>query len=191
MTGVIEIAAGGAYTFDRDTFGHVLALRRDGTVWAWGDNEYGQLGDGKEACTGSARPLQTKMPVHADLTLELSPEGSWVPRREAKLLVSVRNDGMRATSGQITVKYELPTGLSYEAVEGDGWGCWIAGRAVTCAREAPLKAGESSTISLAVEIGEAAQPGVLNFAWLENEADRNEANNWAEEWVDVGAEPMD
>ena len=25
---------------------HSLALKQDGTVWAWGDNDYGQLGDG-------------------------------------------------------------------------------------------------------------------------------------------------
>lgn len=25
---------------------HSLALRADGTVWAWGNNDYGQLGDG-------------------------------------------------------------------------------------------------------------------------------------------------
>ena len=25
---------------------HVLALLSDGTVWAWGNNAYGQLGDG-------------------------------------------------------------------------------------------------------------------------------------------------
>ncbi len=27
---------------------HSLALREDGTVWAWGENEYGQLGNGKD-----------------------------------------------------------------------------------------------------------------------------------------------
>jgi alpha-tubulin suppressor-like RCC1 family protein len=28
------------------TANHSLALKRDGTVWAWGNNQYGQLGDG-------------------------------------------------------------------------------------------------------------------------------------------------
>jgi len=37
LTGVIAIAAG-AY--------HSLALKNDGTVWAWGYNNYGQLGNG-------------------------------------------------------------------------------------------------------------------------------------------------
>ena len=32
-----HIAAGG---------GHTVALKSDGTVWAWGRNYYGQLGDG-------------------------------------------------------------------------------------------------------------------------------------------------
>lgn len=39
LTGITAIAAGGWY-------GHSLALRQDGTVWAWGNNSAGQLGDG-------------------------------------------------------------------------------------------------------------------------------------------------
>lgn len=37
LTGIIALSSGHA---------HSLALKKDGTVWAWGDNEIGQLGDG-------------------------------------------------------------------------------------------------------------------------------------------------
>ena len=37
LSGVIAVAAGGA---------HSLAVKADGTVWAWGFNQYGQLGNG-------------------------------------------------------------------------------------------------------------------------------------------------
>lgn len=37
LDGVVDIAARGRFT---------LALKADGTVWAWGSNRYGQLGDG-------------------------------------------------------------------------------------------------------------------------------------------------
>jgi alpha-tubulin suppressor-like RCC1 family protein len=40
FTGVVEVEGGGY---------HSLALKSDGTVWAWGDNLYGQLGDGTNA----------------------------------------------------------------------------------------------------------------------------------------------
>jgi RHS repeat-associated protein len=47
LQGVTAIAAG-----DR----HILVLKGDGTVWAWGDNSYGQLGDG--GTTSSPTPVQ-------------------------------------------------------------------------------------------------------------------------------------
>ncbi|HKR03709.1 MAG TPA: T9SS type A sorting domain-containing protein [Bacteroidia bacterium] len=47
LTGVIAIAGGGA---------HSLALKNDGTVWAWGFNSYGALGNGTN--TDSNIPIQ-------------------------------------------------------------------------------------------------------------------------------------
>jgi alpha-tubulin suppressor-like RCC1 family protein len=47
LTGVTQISAGR---------GHTLALKSDGTVWAWGDNYYGQLG--VNSFTNSATPVQ-------------------------------------------------------------------------------------------------------------------------------------
>ena len=47
LTGISAIAAGG---------NHTLALKSDGTVWAWGENINGQLGDG--GSTNSGVPLK-------------------------------------------------------------------------------------------------------------------------------------
>ena len=49
LSGIIAIAAGES---------HTLALKNDGTVWAWGRNYYGQLGDG--TTTDSDTPVQVK-----------------------------------------------------------------------------------------------------------------------------------
>ncbi|TAJ78805.1 MAG: hypothetical protein EPO42_07300 [Gallionellaceae bacterium] len=49
LTGIISIAAG-AY--------HSLAVKNDGTVWAWGDNTQGQLGDGSK--TNRSSPVQVQ-----------------------------------------------------------------------------------------------------------------------------------
>lgn len=42
-------------------WGHVLARRSDGTVWAWGQNDYGQIGDGNRP-TNQTTPFQVKGP---------------------------------------------------------------------------------------------------------------------------------
>jgi alpha-tubulin suppressor-like RCC1 family protein len=57
LSDVVEIAAG-AY--------HCLARRADNTVWAWGSNRYGQLGDG----TRDNRwvPVQVQLPRNATIT---------------------------------------------------------------------------------------------------------------------------
>ena len=46
LSGATAISAGGCGRFAE---GHSLALLSNGTVMAWGDNEYGQLGDGSTA----------------------------------------------------------------------------------------------------------------------------------------------
>jgi alpha-tubulin suppressor-like RCC1 family protein len=49
---IVALSAGGD---------HVLALDATGTVWAWGDNAYGQLGSGAPGGS-SAAPLQVRLP---------------------------------------------------------------------------------------------------------------------------------
>ena len=48
LTGITAISAG--------FVSHAVALKNDGTVWAWGSNGYGQLGDG--TTTGRNIPVQ-------------------------------------------------------------------------------------------------------------------------------------
>lgn len=50
---MIAVAAGG-----ESSYGHTLALKSDGTVWAWGSNAIGQLGDG----TTIDRPTPFQVP---------------------------------------------------------------------------------------------------------------------------------
>lgn len=50
LTDIISVSAGS---------NHSLSLKSDGTVWAWGNNQYGQLGNG-EIGTNSATPIQVK-----------------------------------------------------------------------------------------------------------------------------------
>ncbi len=56
---------------------HSLAVGNDGSVWAWGRNHWGQLGDGTTADRGS--PVRVKGPDSLgflDLTLYIIPHGS-------------------------------------------------------------------------------------------------------------------
>lgn len=46
---VVRVAAG---------YAHSLAIRSDGSVWAWGDNRNGQLGNGETSATGVPTPQQ-------------------------------------------------------------------------------------------------------------------------------------
>ncbi|MBI3043630.1 MAG: fibronectin type III domain-containing protein, partial [Betaproteobacteria bacterium] len=54
LFGVTAIAAGGGWSFGYNS--HSLAVRSDGTVWAWGANGSGQLGDG--TTTNRTAPVQ-------------------------------------------------------------------------------------------------------------------------------------
>ena len=61
---IAAIAAGGS---------HSCALRQDGAIFCWGDNEYGQLGDG----TGGAYGDESLVPVRVgDLSISASPTTS-------------------------------------------------------------------------------------------------------------------
>jgi len=57
VTDVIAVAAGG-YSYNTSIYGHSLFVKSDGTLWAMGANNYGQLGDG--TTTNRASIVQVK-----------------------------------------------------------------------------------------------------------------------------------
>ena len=56
LNGVVEFGAGG----NSGSTGHQLAVTGDGTIWGWGDDLYGQLGDGKSKKKVST-PVKAKL----------------------------------------------------------------------------------------------------------------------------------
>ena len=67
LTGVIAVAAGAF---------HSLAVENDGSVWAWGSNEWGQLGN--NSTTDSDVPVQVKDPTGTSaLTGVIAVAGGW------------------------------------------------------------------------------------------------------------------
>jgi alpha-tubulin suppressor-like RCC1 family protein len=72
LTGVVQMSAGGA---------HSLAVRSDGTVWAWGANSFGQLGDTTLQRRSTAVQVQgltdiTAVFAHDNLSLALRRDGT-------------------------------------------------------------------------------------------------------------------
>jgi alpha-tubulin suppressor-like RCC1 family protein len=56
LTDIVSFAAGG----NSGSTGHQLAATSNGTLWGWGDDRYGQLGDGKTKKTVSS-PIKAKL----------------------------------------------------------------------------------------------------------------------------------
>jgi alpha-tubulin suppressor-like RCC1 family protein/Flp pilus assembly pilin Flp len=59
LSGITKLWAGYSFNF---------ALKSDGTLWAWGDNTYGELGDGT-AVTPRTTPEQITLPAFTNLAL--------------------------------------------------------------------------------------------------------------------------
>jgi large repetitive protein len=96
----------------------------------------------------------------------------------------VSNAGPTADPGPITVTDALPAGLSYASATGTGWVCSAAAEVVTCTAAAGLAVGQTSTISLVVDVGPLAFPTVTNVATVttpseETKADNNSADDTA------------
>lgn len=72
----------------------------------------------------------------ADLAIEKTHSGSFDAGGTGDYTLTVRNHGLRPTSGTVTVRDVLPDGLTATAISGMGWTCTLVN--ATCTRGDPL-----------------------------------------------------
>jgi uncharacterized repeat protein (TIGR01451 family) len=133
LTGMVAVGGGEA---------HSLGLKSDGTVWTWGSNSNGQLGNG--TYTDSSIPIQVSgltgvlgiaaggyhslvsLPQPAPaLGIAKSHSGAFIQGQQgATYTVTVANAaGAGPTSGTVTVTDTLPSGLTLVSMTGTNWTC--------------------------------------------------------------------
>jgi uncharacterized repeat protein (TIGR01451 family) len=135
---------------------------------------------GVALAAGEQAPLQQ---VAQDLAIQKTHTGNFQIGTQGTYFITVSNVGTGQVNGSVVVNDVLPAGLTPVQASGPGWtGCGITGQAVVCSHEnlSGLPAGSSlGTISIVVNVGQAAAPSVTNVATLANANDANTLNNSA------------
>ncbi len=126
-----------------------------------------------------------------DVSLTKVHNGDFSTGFQGTYTLTVSNTGTGATVGTTTVTDTLPAGLSFVAGDGTNWTCSAAGQDVTCTTSEPIQDGESSSITLTVDIASAAAPSVTNTASVANSGElNNSANNSASDTAAVNTPPV-
>jgi hypothetical protein len=117
----------------------------------------------------------------ADLALRVTSSGVLIPGRSVRVVVPMRDVGTGPTTGAISVHDSLPEGVRVRAelsASDDAGTCRADAGQLSCAREAPLAAGDSSRVVLTVErTGSAsAAPVALAFRVATADEVRVESN---------------
>ncbi len=130
---------------------------------------------------GEPAPLQQ---AAQDLAIAKSHTGNFQIGTQGTYFVTVTNVGTGQVNGSVVVNDTLPNGLAPVQASGPGWtGCGISGQIVSCSHQnlSGLPPGSSlGTISIVVNVGQAAAPSVTNVATLVNENDTNTAQQLGE-----------
>jgi uncharacterized repeat protein (TIGR01451 family) len=100
----------------------------------------------------------------ADLAIVKTTQTAPVPGGQAVYQLAVTNKGP-GLAKTITVKDNLPTGLSFVSATGPGWACTNEGSAITCVRGGSLDVGASAaSITVTAAVAAAVSGTVANTA---------------------------
>ncbi|HEY3132412.1 MAG TPA: BACON domain-containing carbohydrate-binding protein [Acidobacteriota bacterium] len=123
-----------------------------------------------------------------DLALSKRHIGTFNAGENGSYVLTVDNVGSVAITGTITVIDNLPAGTSFVSATGTGWSCSASGQVVTCTNAGPLATGDSSSITLTVNVSDSAPQQFVNTATLSHAKDANFFNNAASDRVALGIE---
>jgi alpha-tubulin suppressor-like RCC1 family protein len=120
LSGVRSVSAGGCGPYPE---GHSLALLDNGTVMAWGDNEYGQLGNG----TTTNSDVPTEVPgLHEVVAISAGELFSLALLRNGRVMAWGRNNvgqlGGGTINPEITVPVEVTELSAVTAISAGGCG---------------------------------------------------------------------
>lgn len=149
ITGVAAIAAGGQ---------HTIALKTDGSatgsVWVWGSNQWGQLGDGTQTNrTTPLRVLDAATAVAAGLehSLALLPDGTvrgWGRNTEAELGDGTQVNALRpVTMANLEEVVQISAGRRFSQATTREPSVWTSGEALGSTLVLPYRiAGAGTTV---------------------------------------------
>ena len=78
--------------------------------------------------------------------------------------ITVTNEGPNNTVSDVLVVDDLPAGLTYEGVEGDGWTCNAVGQTVNCVHPDVIKVDRSSSFKIDTSIATGTTGEITNTA---------------------------
>ncbi|MEP7380811.1 MAG: hypothetical protein ABI910_03950 [Gemmatimonadota bacterium] len=112
-----------------------------------------------------------------DLAIVKTATSPFVVGQNATYQLTVNNVSAASTTGITTITDLLPMGLTYVSASGSGWTCSVAAGAVSCTNPAILAPGASSSVTVTVAVGIAANPSVSNTGTVQAPGDPNPGND--------------
>ena len=114
-----------------------------------------------------------------DVALTKSHVGNFIAGTTAEYTLTVTNAGDVDTPDSIFVTDTLPSSLSFVSVNGTGWACGDDGQEVSCELTDSLAVGDSSIITLTVDVAASPPAEISNTATVMTEGDGNIENDVA------------